>query len=70
LSQWVHDNRDRACISARASNDTTTWFIDSPAAGDLVADLEALAHRLNPAGSASAARDADRDGPQGETTPR
>lgn len=48
LWQWAHDNRERARITIRGSNDTTTWFIAGPAADELVADLEALAHRLNP----------------------
>jgi hypothetical protein len=48
LWQWAHDNRERARISTRGSNDTTTWFIDGPAAEHLVAEIEALTHRLNP----------------------
>jgi hypothetical protein len=48
LWQWAHDNRERACISTRSSNDTTTWFIDGPAAEDLMSGLETLAYRLSP----------------------
>lgn len=50
LWQWAHDNRGRARITSRGSNDTTTttWLIAGPAADEPAADLEALAHRLNP----------------------
>ena len=48
LWQWAHDNRERARITIRGSNDTTIWFIAGPAADELVADLEALAHQFNP----------------------
>jgi hypothetical protein len=48
LWQWAHDNRARARIITRDSNDTTTWVIDGPDADALATDLEDLARRLDP----------------------
>jgi hypothetical protein len=48
LGQWASEHRDRGPMSTRGSNDTTTWFLGGPEADTLLADLEALAHRLNP----------------------
>jgi hypothetical protein len=32
LWQWTHGNRERARITTRGTNDTTTWLLAGPAA--------------------------------------
>jgi hypothetical protein len=45
---WASDNRARAQISTSGGNDTTSWSVDGPDADTLIAELAALASRLNP----------------------
>ncbi|SRR6266511_2693876 len=49
LWQWAGEHRDRGLISTRGGNDSTTWLIGGgPNADAMLAELEALARRLDP----------------------